>query len=141
MPAILAHGTVLKIGDGASPEVFAEIGQIGDFDDNDSVPTVDVTNHGSNGHREFIGDVIEGDDLTFQVFYDDDDATHARATGLYGMKGLRKNFRIEAPNESEGKQFAAIITNVGRSFPVSGGALTMSITLKKTGAPSYYNIT
>lgn len=138
--ARLGYGTKLLMGDGASPEVFAEVGEVGDFEDSDSIELVEVTNHQSPGSkREYIASMKDGAEISFPVNYIPTHATHSRATGLRGKLGEIVSFRIEAPGETEGYQFFGLVMMVGRSFPVQG-VMTMNITLKKTGAESFYTI-
>ena len=138
--ASLAQGSKIKMGDGADPQVFSAIGEVGDFEVNDSVDLVDVTNHDSGGRMEYIADVEDGDEISFPVNYSDDDATHNVATGLRGKKGQRVTFQIEAPNEANGIQFDAIVIGIGRSHPVKGAAKQMNVTLKPTGAVTSYAV-
>lgn len=138
--ARLGFGAKLMMGDGGSPESFAVIGELGDFDDADSVELIEVTNHQSpNGRKEYIADLIDGDEIQFECNYIPSHATHNVATGLRGKLGQRLNFRIEAPGETQGTEFPAIVMNVGRSLPVAG-VMKLSVTLKKSGALTYYNI-
>lgn len=140
MTARLGFGTTLELGDGGSPtEVFAAIGQISEGpDDDESTELVETTNHqsaSSSGkpRREYIGGPVDGGELTITVNYDYDDATHNRATGLRGMVGATKNFRLTEPGATTRETFAAIIMNASRSRPVSD-KMSMSVTLKVSGA-------
>lgn len=135
--AILAHGAKILIGDGADPEVFATIGNLGDFDYNKSQELVDTTNHSSGGYKEFIADLIEGEDVSFPVNFLRSDATH---TALESKLGDKVNFRFEFPGDTDGEEVAGIITAVGKSAPVSGAVLSMSVTIKPTGVPTTYTI-
>lgn len=136
--AALGYGTKLKLGDGASPEVFADIGEITALNDEDTAELKDVTNHQSiNSRREYIGGLIDGGEVTFTVNYDPDGATHDRTTGLQAFVRQTKNFRLEEPGNTNGYQFAAIITNVSRSYPVDD-AMEMNVTIKKTGDVTPY---
>lgn len=138
--ARLGYGAKIFMGDGASPEVFAEIGEVGDFEVGETVGTVEVTNHQSPGARkEFISDLIDGDEVSFPVNYIPSHATHARATGLRGKLRERVNFRFEGPGETEGMEVNCLVIGVTRSFPVAG-VMQMTVTLKQTGAPTYYAI-
>jgi hypothetical protein len=139
--AVLGYGTKLLMGDGGSPETFAEIGEVGDFEDGDTLELVEVTNHQSPGRkREYIAGMEDGAEISFPVNYIPSHATHNRATGLRGKKGQVVAFRIEAPTETEGYQFFGLVMSVTRSFPVQG-VMQMTVTLKKTGAESFYSIT
>lgn len=138
--AALGYGVKLKMGDGASPEVFAEIGEIKDLNDEDSAELKEATNHQSPGsRREYIGGLIDGGEITFTVNYDPDGATHDRTTGLQAFIRQTKNFQLEEPGNTDGYQFSAVITNVGKAYPVDD-IMEMSVTLKKSGALTTYTI-
>lgn len=143
--ALLGYGTKLLMGDGGTPsapnsEVFAEIGEVGDFEDGDNVELVEVTNHQSpNRRREYIAALKDGAEISFPVNYIPTHATHNRTTGLRGKIGEVVTFRIEAPGESDGYQFYGLVMGVTRAFPVQG-VMTMTVTVKKTGSDSYYSI-
>lgn len=135
--ARLGYGTKLRMGDGGSPQTFTEIGEVGDFEDSDSVELIEVTNHQSpNRRKEYIGALTDGAELSFPVNYIPDHATHNRTTGLRGKIGEVIDFQIIAPGETEIYQFSALVMSVGRSFPVQG-VMQMNVTLKKTGADSF----
>lgn len=139
MTARLGFGTKLELGDGGDPEVFAEIGEIAEGpDDDESAELVETTNHQSDSssgkpRREYIGGPVDGGELTLTVNYDRDDATHSRATGLRGMVGATKNFRLTEPGATTRETFSAIIMNAGISRPVAD-KMSMSVTLKISGA-------
>lgn len=138
--AKLGYGTKLLMGDGGSPETFAEIGEVGDFEDGDTIELVEVTNHQSpNGRREYIAGMKDGAEISFPVNYLPSHATQSRTTGLRGKIGEVITFRIEAPGEPEGYEFFAVVMGISRSFPVQG-VMQMTVTLKKTGSESYYAI-
>lgn len=138
--ATLGYGTKLKMGDGASPEVFTEIGEVGDFEDSDSVELVKVTNHQSpNNRHEYISGLIDGDEIQFPVNYIPTNATHNRTTGLQAKLRSTVNFRIEEPGNSTGIQFAAVVIGVTKAYPVED-KMTMTVTLKKTGAITTYAV-
>lgn len=135
--AQLGYGTKLKMGDGEEPQVFTEIGEVGDFEDGDTIELIEVTNHQSPGKRkEYIASLKDGAEISFPVNYIPTHATHNRATGLRGKIGEVVDFQIVAPGEEETYEFSALVMGVTRSFPVQG-VMQMTITLKKTGADSY----
>lgn len=139
--ALLGYGTKLLMGDGGSPETFAEIGEVGDFEDGDTVEQVEVTNHQSpNNRREYIAALKDGAEISFPVNYIASHATHNRSTGLRGKIGQVVTFRIEAPGETEGYEFYGLVIGITRAFPVQG-VMQMTVTLKKTGAEAFYAIT
>ena len=138
--AALGYGVKLKLGDGASPEVFAEIGEITDISDGDSAELKEVTNHQSAGsRREYIGGLIDGGEVTFTVNYDPDGATHNRTTGLQAYLRQTKNFRLEEPGNTLGYEFAAVIMSTSKAYPVDD-KMSMDVTIKKTGALTAYTV-
>ena len=138
--ATLGYGSKLKLAD-AGGTVYADIGEIVDsLDDDDSVNLVEVTNHQSPGKRaEYISGFIEGSEVTITCNYIPTHATHNRATGLLGLVGTTRNFRIEEPGNSQGDQFSAVIMNVGRARPVKD-AMQLKVTIKKSGAVTQYTV-
>lgn len=139
--ARLGYGTILRYGDGGSPQTFAEIGEVGDFEDGDTIELVEVTNHQSpNNRREYIAGLKDGAEISFPVNYIPEDPTHDRATGLRGKIGEVLDFQLVAPGETETYNFSALVMGVTRSFPVQG-VMQMTVNLKKTGADSYTSIT
>jgi hypothetical protein len=66
--AQLGYGTKLRMGDGGSPQSFVEIGEVGDFEDGDTIELVEVTNHQSpNSRREYIAGLKDGAEISFPV--------------------------------------------------------------------------
>lgn len=131
--ARLGYGTKLFLYDatGVTP---AEIGEIVEGpDDEDTVELVEVTNHQSaNRRREYIGALIDGGEVTFRVNYIPNHATHNVATGLRGLLGQTRKFRLETPGDTFAEEFDGIILNVGRTRPVAE-AMQMSVSVKKAG--------
>lgn len=132
--AVGSHGTLLKIGDGATPtEAFTTIGEVKDITGPpQTTDTEEVTNHDSQGWKEYIATLQDGGDITFDINY----------TGAVSQRSLRtdqanktkRNFQIVLPLETpETLEFSAYVTSFSYNAPVSG-ALTASITLKVTGA-------
>lgn len=138
--ARLGYGVKLFMSDGASPDTFTEIAEIKTLDDSDSVDEVEVTNHQSPGsRREYIAGLISGDQIQFTVNYDPDGATHGTATGLRGVIGSTRTFRLEEPGNTTGMQFAAVVLSCSRSYPVDN-VMEMQVTLRKSGAISNYTV-
>ena len=137
--AILGFGVKLKMGDGADPEVFTDIGEIrGDFTVGQSINLVDATNHQSPTNAaglpfmEYISGAIDGEEITFGVNYDPDGATHDSTTGIRSKYGQTVNFELHEPGSTNKESFSAIVINIGRSYPIDD-IMTMDVTLKPTG--------
>ncbi len=132
---ISAHGTLLKKGDGAVPEVFATIAEVGDIDG----PTLksvmeDFTTHGSGGYVEQKPILKDGDKLKFPINFVSSNATHDKTTGLvadWTNKTLR-NFQVVFPDAS-GFAFGAYVEEIKFKEPVKG-KLAADVTLAVNGA-------
>ncbi len=136
-----AKGTLLKKGDGASPEAFTTIAQVVNI----GGPTLaqeplDVTHHSSSsGWREFIGGLKDGGEISLEINFDPGNATHDETTGLQAelANGSSKNYRLEFPDTGATKiTFAALVTAFEQSAPVDG-KLSANVTLKVTGLPTW----
>lgn len=121
--AVHAFGTLLKMGDGASPEVFTTVAEVREV----PVPglegnMIDVTTQESpGGIRESIPNLPSLGDLTFQIFYRPDHATHDELTGLLSktLTRAKTNFRV-AYNITPAKtcNFTGYVTRFNPRAPV-----------------------
>jgi len=138
--AIAAKGTLLKIGDGADPEVFTTIAEVMNISGPSlSMDAIDVTNQSSvNGWKESIGGLLDGGEITFDINYLPTDATHNATAGLINDMQNRtlRNFQLVFPDASSTTwSFSALITGFEPSADVSD-KLTASVTLKISGQPT-----
>ena len=101
-----------------------------------SMDTEDVTCHDSTGAwEEHVGTILRSGELTIDIVYDPNDATHA---GLHTKLAARTayNFAIEFPSTAAVTwRFDGFVTGFEPSAPVDG-ALTASVTVKITGQPT-----
>lgn len=133
-PAFNSQGTLLQIGNGATPtEIFTTITGVGDI----SGPgvardTEDVTSHSSTGgYREFITTLRDGGEVSAPVYWVFD-ATQTSLEDAFDSDDA-VNFRIVFTDPgAETYGFAALVTNLEWSAPVEG-ALTRDLTIKVTG--------
>lgn len=138
--AIHAHGTLLKKGDGGSPESFATIAEVTDLNPPAlALETNDVTSHDSAQHwREFIGSLLDGGDVSFTINYIPTATTHNATAGLIAdlKNRTRRNWQIVFPDGSSTTwSFAALVTAFEPAAPIDD-RLTANITLKVTGVPT-----
>lgn len=129
---ISAHGTLIKMGDGATPETFATIATVGDIDG----PTVknvmeDFTTHGSGGKVKRKPTLQDGDKLKFSIDFLSTDPTHSKTTGLLyvATNKVEKNYQIVFP-DSSGFAITAYVEEVKFKAPVKGklsADVTMSV--------------
>jgi predicted secreted protein len=136
--AISSFSTLLKIGDGATPETFGTIAEVLDIDGPDlGLDTEEVTSHDSaNGWSEHIGTILNGGEVSFDVNFVPTDATHDTSTGLQGdmIDRTLRNFQLVLPDSGTTTYaFAALVTGFKAAEPVKG-ALRASVKLKISGA-------
>lgn len=139
MPAstgTIGLGTILKMGDGATPtEVFADVANVVGIDGpGRSMEIVDATHLASvGGYREKIPHLKDGGTTSLTVQYDPNHATHDEATGL-GLKFENRtltNFQINLPTSpAKTISFAAYVTNMGTGIEVDNLIqLTLELTI------------
>lgn len=138
---ISAFGTLLKIGDGATPtENFTTIAEVTDINGMSfTMDTEDVTSHDSpDAWEEVIPGILRSDPITFTINFVPTDATHGYSTGLlkdYYNRTLR-NFQLVFPDATSTTWAASCyVTKFGVKAPISG-ALTADIELKPVGKPT-----
>jgi|SRR3990170_5329292 len=137
--AIAGFGTLLKRGDGGSPETFTTIAEVASFGGlNMSADTIDATHTQSPGAwREFIVGLKDAGELSFDVNLIPSEPTHSPTAGLIQdfNNGTRRNYQIVFPDNSTFKCNAGIRSlNIS---PAVDGKLSASITLKMNGQPTW----
>jgi len=140
MTDVAAYGTQLKLGDGASPEVFTVIAQVTSIGGpNLEMDALDVTAHDSTaGWREFIGGLLSGGEVSLEINYDPVGGTHDASTGLIAeLEGRTiSNYQLVFPDAATTTwEFTALVTRFSPSAPVAD-KLTASITLQVSGQPT-----
>jgi len=130
-------GTLLQIGDGATPtETFTTIPECYDITGPEiSTATEDATSHDSpNRFEEFIPTVKSGGSITFQMTYIDANVTQQVLRDAQDNL-LVKNFRLIPPSATKRFEFAAIVEKVGHAYPVKG-KMVCDCSLKVSGKPT-----
>jgi hypothetical protein len=138
--ATAALGTILAVGDSASPEVFTKIGRVKDVDGPSmSRDTIDTTHQLSpGGVKEFLASLADGGDVSFTVGYNPSAATHDQTTGLLKFMGetTTRNWKLVFPVAATsgfwGLEFKGVVTKFAPKAPVAG-ELTADITIKVAG--------
>lgn len=138
--AISSFGTLLKIGDGASPEVFTTIAEVKDITGPElSVDTEDVTSHGSTGGwEEVIPTILRSGSVNFDLNFVPTNATHSYTAGLLHdmVNKTLRNFQLVLPDTGATTwAFSAYVTKFPPAMPVKG-ALKASVSLKISGQPT-----
>lgn len=132
--AIKAFGTLLKRGDGGSPEAFSTVAEVRDISGpNFSAQTVAVTHQESpGGFAEKIATILDGGQVTFELGFLPASAGHKAILSDYTSR-TKRNYRLQFPDGgSTYWPFAAIVTGFSPKEPVAGD-LTADVTLEITG--------
>lgn len=113
-----AKGTLIKKGNGASPQVYSAIGQVRSIAGPTTKSIVqDVTTHSTSGNwMEKLATLIDPGTFSAPANYDKADLTHAFATGLWNdlINLTVATYRIVFPASIGYLQMSAYVT--GHSF-------------------------
>lgn len=135
-----SFGAALAIGSGliATTPTYVTIAQVSNVaGPSMALDTVDVTTHDSaGGFREFVAGLADAGEVTFDLVYDPDSATHANSSGgvVYRLhQRTATAFKLTLTDTTATViTFDAFVTAFEPSEPVDG-AMTASLTLKITG--------
>jgi len=132
--AALMAGSLFKIGDGASPEVFTttyEVTSIGDFGQENDL--VEVT-HMQSTAKEYIYGLADGVEFPITVNYAPANATHVSYLAAQAAR-TTKNFKFVLPTGMGGLTFSFSALIKGWRLPADPNAAgVMTFNLKLSGA-------
>jgi predicted secreted protein len=134
MAGLNGYGTLIKRGDGATPEVFTAIAQpTGITPPGLSRDTIDVSAHDSpDAWREFVGGMKDGGEVSMDVNYDP--SVHDVIAADFDDPAPR-SYQIVFPDADETTwTFKAILTGFEPDAPYDG-KLSASLTWKVSGKP------
>lgn len=136
--AVIASGTLLKIGDGTSPEDFTTVPEMMKL----SGPAVkfdllDVTSHDSAGFfREYIPGLADGDNVGGDMNWRPSNAVHI-ALRVDSYARTLRNFQVVFPDSSDNTVLvSSYISNISPDASI-GAVLKASVTMKVTGLPAW----
>lgn len=137
--ALSAQGTYISVGNGASPEVFNEVGEVKEIPGPVSTADeIEVTHLRSPaGFREFKQSFKDNEDLALAMNYLPADSTNT--TGRAAQQqlvadfatGVTRNYKVTYPDETF-TTFQAYVKQKGKPAQV-GEVLVMPIVLRVTG--------
>jgi hypothetical protein len=136
-----SKGTLIKMGDGASPEVFSAIAEVLSIGGpNETREKIDVTHLNSPGdYREFLMSFIDPGEIPLEVNFIPGNATQDYSTGMLAAQaaGTLKNWQLVFPT-SPAKTYAFAAYVQGFSLPTAVGAqLKATFTLARSGAGTW----
>jgi predicted secreted protein len=134
-----AFGTLLKAGDGASPEVFTALGLIKELGGPSlTANAIDVTTHNSaSAFKEFIIGLKDGGEISVTLIFDKEDTAHLALLNTTFENRAVRNFQVSPAGYSPAIKwaFAAVVTKLDFKYPKDGDQ-TADITLKVTSKPT-----
>jgi hypothetical protein len=139
--ALSSFGTLIKIGDGATPtENFTTIAELLDIDGVTlKTNTEDATNHSSpSGYEDKIPTTLAVGPVKFGINFIPTSATHSQSTGLIKdwKNKTPRGFKLVFPDIGATTwTFVAYVTSVDIKAPVKG-KLRADVTLDITGSPT-----
>ena len=139
-PAVSAFGTLLKIGDGASPEVFTTVAELRTISGPSfSADTIDVTTHNTpTPYRRFIAGLLDGGEVNFDINFIPTEATHGYTSGI--LKDMqdraRRNFKIVFPDTAATEWLLPTVITGFEMSSDPADVLMASVTLKVAGPPT-----
>lgn len=129
------QGTVLKISDGASPEVFTTVGEVREVPDfGNEKPLVDVTNLQSSA-REYIGGLQDGASISFPLNIVRTDSGQAAVRTAHAA-GVPVHFIVSYP-DGYSDSFMAVVTKFS-TMAALNDAIKGTISLKLTSLINTY---
>lgn len=135
-----AINTLVKRGDGGSPETFTTTALVSSIQGLSlSAMVQDVTTH-SNGTpwREKITTLLDAGELKFDLLFVPTDPTHSASAGLLSdmLARVKRNFKLVFPDPGATTwDFAAYVSKFDMQDPVDN-VLKASVTLSATGQPT-----
>jgi|SRR5581483_3992290 len=137
--AIHAKGTLIKRGDGGSPEVFTTIAEVRSIDGpNFTGDVIDVTTHSTVGNfREFKSNIIDPGELSFDINFLPTDPTHSASAGLVAdiQNRTERNYQFVFPGGSPTWTLRCQVIGFQLKEPVDN-VMTASVRLKIINPPT-----
>ena len=137
--AISAYGTLLKRGDGGSPETFTTVPEVRSIS-GPSMETdeADVTTHSSaaaGSFREFILTLIDAGTIEFDMNYVPSDPVHIGIKDDF-LGRTKRNWQLVLPGSVQTISFSGYVKTMPFEFPVDD-AITAKVSIRLTGAPTF----
>lgn len=129
-------GLTVKLGDAASPEVFTAIEEVIDFPDmGESNELVDATHFGSNGSKEYIAGLSDGDEITIRCNLLNTGNTQQVAMRTAVKAKATRNFEVVLTDGTNAETYAFAATLLSwKAGPTIDDRNTMDFTAKISGA-------
>lgn len=135
-----AYGSKFQIGNGGSPETFADVAEIIDITPpNMERDDIDVTNQQStDGWKEFLPGWRDGGEVSFDCNWLPNDSTQDEISGLVKSfnTDTRQNFRVVLPGSVATLAFSGFVKGVEPDLPLEEQG-QISFTVKVSGKVTF----
>lgn len=134
--AKIANGTLLKVGDSASPEVYTTVPEVMRL----GGPTIrfdllDVTSHDTSGFfREYIPGLADGERITASLNWRPSNTVH-KGIRIDSYARTLRNYRLVFPDTTDNTVTMATYTESIAPKADIGTVLVADLSVKITGAP------
>jgi len=132
---VSGFGAQIKVGDGASPEVFTLIEGVRNLQG----PTmdreiIDATHHASTGEtRQKVTSFKEPGTVTFDLLFDGSDDTHQLLFELWASGELTNFEQIMPDAGTQEHAYAGYVKSLNQSAPINH-VLSVAVTIEVSGA-------
>lgn len=139
--AVSAFGTLLKLGDGGSPESFTTVAELRTISGPSiNADAIDVTTHNTpTPFRRFIAGLLDGGDVTFELNFIPQEPTHSYSAGILKdmVNRTRRNIQIVFPDVGLTTWLLPVIWTAFEMSSDPAEVLQASVTAKVAGPPTF----
>jgi len=138
--ALSAFGTLLKIGNGQSPEEFATLAELRSVSGPSiSADTLETTTHNTpTPWKRFITGLLDGGEISADINFNPSEPTHSATQGILAIMQARlcRNVQIVFPDDANTTWVAPCIVTAFEMSADPADILSASLTLKVAGPPT-----
>ncbi len=129
----IGYGTLLQLGNAASPEVFTTIAEVKSIEGfGFTLAEVDATHMESpDGYHEYVAGLKDGDTMTVTLNMI---RSNAIQTKVVWDAGLRRNFQLNFPSTLPDYDFSAIPTGWHPRGVTPDGLLEIEVNMRVAGS-------
>jgi hypothetical protein len=139
--ALSAFGTLLKLGDGGSPESFTTVAELRTISGPSlSADALDATTHNTpTPFRRFIAGLLDGGEVSFDLNWIPQETTHSYSTGVLKdmLNRTRRNIQLVFPDVGLTTWTLPIIFTAFEMSSDPADILQASVTAKVSGPPTF----
>lgn len=135
--ALHGYGTVIKLGDGASPEVFTDLAEVTKITPpGPEVETIDVTHLTSpDATKEFIAGLISPGEVSLEMNFIPAGTTFSTLKTALESRAI-KNFKIVFSDDSPSSEvdFSGLVKTISTEVPLDD-RMTATVSIQVSGLP------